>query len=106
MPNPEIEYFKRFAKSYLRWSHFNMDKIVADIIRKDAEAEAKRKEDIRLKDIRELFLQTNEYAKKANEEAFDKLVKDAVFYGQAQWTTNEMFGVKRIKPEDLRNLKI
>lgn len=83
-----------------------MDRIVADIIRKDAEAEAKRKNDIRLKDIRELFLQTNKYFKKANEEAFDELIKDAKFYGQAQWSTNKMFGVKRIKPEDLRNLKI
>ena len=33
--NEPIEWFKRFAKAYLRWSHFNMDRIVADAVRRD-----------------------------------------------------------------------
>ena len=41
--NEEIEYFKRFANSYMRWTHFNFDRIVADVIRKDKEAEEDRK---------------------------------------------------------------
>lgn len=32
--NPHIEEFKRFAAAYLRWSHFNMDRIVADVVKK------------------------------------------------------------------------
>lgn len=30
----EIEWFKRFAKSYLRWVNFNFDRIVKDVIKK------------------------------------------------------------------------
>lgn len=33
-PNEHIEWFKRFAAAYLRWSHFNMDRIVSDIVKK------------------------------------------------------------------------
>lgn len=32
--NEHIEYFKRFATAYMRWTHFNFDRIVADIVRK------------------------------------------------------------------------
>jgi len=45
--NEHIEYFKRFSASYMRWTHFNFDRIVADAVRRDAEAEAKRKEELR-----------------------------------------------------------
>lgn len=30
----EIEWFKRFAKAYLEWSHHNMDRIVQDVVNK------------------------------------------------------------------------
>ena len=47
----EIEYFKRFAKCYLMWSHSNMDRIVRDAIRKDKEVEDKRLKEARAKAI-------------------------------------------------------
>ncbi len=30
----EIEWFKRFARVYLMWSHHNMDRIVRDVVKK------------------------------------------------------------------------
>jgi hypothetical protein len=32
--NPEIEWFKRFAKAYLRWVNFNFDRIVSDAVKR------------------------------------------------------------------------
>lgn len=34
MPNEHLEYFKRFAVSYLRWAFFNFDRIVADTVKR------------------------------------------------------------------------
>jgi hypothetical protein len=34
----EIDWFRRLAAAYLRWSHFNMDRIVRDIVKKNATA--------------------------------------------------------------------
>ena len=49
--NEQIEYFKRFSASYMRWPHFNFDRIVADIIRKDKETEEERKKAIMMKKL-------------------------------------------------------
>lgn len=73
MPNEEIEYFKRFAAAYMQWAHSNFDRIVAEAISRDAKAELKRKEDLRMKPLRDqmaiIFGRTNELAKKWIEEA-------------------------------------
>lgn len=88
--NEHIEEFKRFAAAYFRWSHFNMDRIVADIIKRDKEAEDKRKEDTRLATLREqmkiLLDKSNLYFDKVAAEeakAFD-------FYRDVQWGTMKL----------------
>jgi hypothetical protein len=100
--NEHVAYFNRFAKSYLRWSHFNMDRIVADAISK-AKAELKQeREEARLAPFRkqmvELFSRSNLY--------FDKLKAEEAnafnFYRDVAWGTmkippgTELFTPNRI----------
>lgn len=33
-PREHIEWFKRYAASYLRWVNFNFDRIVSDVVKK------------------------------------------------------------------------
>lgn len=82
--NEDIEYFKRFARCYLMWSHSNFDRIVKDAVRRQerikAEAdEAKRRE--KFKPMVDMFKATNEMAKKwlAEERA------TAAFFKDVQW---------------------
>lgn len=34
-PIEHIEWFKRFATAYLRWTHFNFDRIVRDAVNRE-----------------------------------------------------------------------
>lgn len=51
MSNEHIEYFKRFAVAHMRWINFEFDRIVADVIKKDAKIEAKRKNTLKMKSL-------------------------------------------------------
>lgn len=51
MQNEHIEYFKRFANCYLKWSHSNFDRIVREIIKNDVQMENERKQKIRIKTL-------------------------------------------------------
>lgn len=81
--NKEIEYFKRFAKSYMRWTHFNFDRIVADVVRKDREVEEERKRAIKLKLIADMLTPYNS----AFNETIGEAMHDALFYGGSIWST-------------------
>lgn len=35
-PQEHVEWFKRFAACYLKWSHSNMDRIVKEAIKRHA----------------------------------------------------------------------
>jgi len=88
MQNEHIEYFKRFSASYFRWTKFNFARIAADAVRRDAEIEAKRKEEARSLPYREamakLFANSEAELKLMNEAA----MKDAAFFGGTQWLTH------------------
>lgn len=85
--NDEIEYFKRFAKSYMRWTHFNFDRIVADVVRNDREAEEARKEELLTRPYREQMSKL--FA--SSDRLFNKMAKDVMrqglLSGRSQWIT-------------------
>lgn len=64
--NEHIEYFKRFANCYLKWSHSNFDRIVKDAIKRQELVrleEIVAKERLKYKPIIDMFKATNEMAK-------------------------------------------
>ncbi len=100
----EIEYFKRFASAYMRWTHFNFDRIVADVIRKDKEAEERRKEELRTKpyrdQIKSLLTGSNLYFNKIASD----IMKENLLMQGSQWPTGQILKIRM--PADYQLSKV
>lgn len=66
--NEHIEHYKRWSAAYLMWANSNFDRIVADVIRRDREAEAKRKKEPLYAQMRTLLEQSNHYLERLEEQ--------------------------------------
>jgi len=110
--NEQIEYFKRFSASYMRWTHFNFDRIVADVIRKDKEAEEKRKKKLEQDNFKNStygkFIELmNEQARDWSNKHYNELLKDNAFMKGVNWEGARIGTTLKIKlPVDYQLSKV
>lgn len=100
--NEHLEYFKRFANCYLKWSHSNFDRIVKDAVRRQELIrleEIAAKERLKYKPIIDMYKITNEIAKKWLAE--DRQYKE-LFEG-SQWPIGTKLKIKL--PDGGQNFK-
>ncbi len=95
--NEQIEYFKRFASCYLKWSHSNMDRIVADAIRRDKETEEERKKVLEQEKFKnstygKLIAVMNESMKNYTNKYAEEVMKDNIFMSGTQWHKDAKIG--------------
>lgn len=93
--NEHINYFKIYARCYLMWSHSNMDRIVREVLKKDADGEIARKEAIKQEQFKnsaygKFVVVMNELSKQHANRFAEEIMKDKVFMSGLQWSKQDV----------------
>lgn len=88
--NEHIEHYKRWSKTYLMWSHSNMDRIARETVAKHKKEmlEERRNNSPYMIQMRDLFKQSNLYF---NKMAAD-LMKENILLSGTKWTNSLKVG--------------